>query len=283
MSEQAIAGRLRELHAAGGFWAERWGRAGDPPAGLAGLVPVAPAELAADEAAHPPFGTWRSPRRWVRVGVPTRPSPIEMLVFSADDLAREARIGARTLARAGLAPGLRETNTLPGGLATPGSLVVGDAVEALGALDMPVGPIDAEAPRAIACDFWSRVRPDFAVVDVAGARALAGIAAGHGGSVEALGICAVALLTDLRDPEPEVPALGVPVRRIVGLAEAFSLLAVREDDGLFHPPADEVACEIVDGRLLVTTLGHGAALVRFDTGVRAEPTTGGAGSGFRLV
>ncbi|HZR81801.1 MAG TPA: hypothetical protein VFD92_11945 [Candidatus Binatia bacterium] len=287
---EGLAGHLRELFESGGFWRERWERAGisAPPRTLDGLPIVRPADLAADEAAHPPYGSWRRRADLVRVGVPARPSPLEMLVFSASDLEREARVGARALAGAGLRPGMRATNTLPGGLPTPGSLVVGDAVEALGALDMPVGPVDADASRATAFDFWSRVRPDFAVLDVAGARALAALLAEQRKAASALGLAGIALVTDVRDPEPEVPSFDVGVRRIVGLAEAFSLLAAQEDDGAFYPPSDEVVVEIAAGELVVTALRHSAALARYAPGARAEiveraGADGRREPGFRLL
>lgn len=268
----AIARRLAALWEQDGFWRERWRRAGfaRAPESLERLAPLKIEELAADEQAHPPYGSWRAARSFVRVGVPARPSALEMLVFTADDLAAESRVGALALSAAGLAPGGRATNAFAGGLMTPGSLVVGDATQELGALDMPVGPISAQGPRDVAFDFWQRVKPDFAVLDPAGMRDLASLLADKHTSARELGIRAVALVTDLRDGTPEVPDLGVPVTRIVGLAEAFSLLAACDAHGTYVAPGDEVVLEVVDGELLVTTLRHSAALVRYATGVRAE-------------
>jgi hypothetical protein len=290
MQTELLRAHLAELFGAGGFWTDRWRRAGltAAPQSLGALPIVTPEELAADEAAHPPYGRWRRAADFVRVGVPARPGPLELVVFSAADLARESRVGARVLAAAGLAPGMRETNTLPGGLPTPGSLVVGDAAEALGALDMPVGPIEAEGPRATAYDFWSRVRPDFAVLDAAGARALAALVAEKGTSAAALGLSGAAIVTDVRDGEPEIPDLGLPCRRVVGLAEAFSLLAARAEDGAFYPPPEEVVVEVVDGRLVLTVVAHSAALTRYAPGARAEIARrdGASGTpeiGFRLI
>lgn len=264
--------RLAALWEQDGFWRERWRRAGlsRAPETLDGLAPLRIDELAADERAHLPYGSWRAAKSFVRVGVPARPSALEMLVFTAADLEAEARVGAIALAAAGLAPGGRETNTFPGGLVTPGSLVVGDAAQALGALDMPVGQIGAAGPRDVAFDFWQRVKPDFAVLDPAGARDLASLLAEKGTDANGLGIRAAAIVTDLRDPEPEVPDLGVPTTRIVGLAEAFSLLATRDGEGVYAAPGDEVIVEVLDGELVLTTLTHAAALVRFAPGVRAD-------------
>lgn len=289
-SDTAIESRLAELFARPGFWQERWRAAGHAtaPASLRDLPIVTPEELAREEREHPPFGSWRATGSFVRVGWTLAPRALEALFFSAGDLEREAAVGARSLAAAGLEPGWRETNTLPGGLATPGSLLIGDAAESLGSLDMPVGPLDKAPARATALDFWSRVRPDFAVLDAAGAADLAALLAGEKTSARDIGLRAAALVSDLRDPEPEVPELGVPLTRIVGLAEAFSLLAAQSSDGAFFPPADEVHCEVLDGELVLTTLHHSAALVRYAPGVRARPAgagTAGGGpqaSGFRF-
>lgn len=282
--EETIAGRLRSLFEAGGFWSERWRRAGlaRPPRALSEVPIATPGDLAADEAQHPPYGRWRAcSDGFVRVGVPRWASPLELVVFTAGDLEREARVGASALGAAGLVVGMRETNTLPGGLPTPGSLIVGDAAQTLGALDMPVGPIEAEAPRAAAYDFWCRVRPDFAALDLAGARALAALLADKGTSAPALGLRAIALVTDVREPEPELPDLGLPVHRLIGLAEAFALLAARAVDGRFYPPAGEVVAEVLDGQLVLTTLQHSAALVRYAPGVRARSTQRAAAGGLR--
>jgi hypothetical protein len=268
----AVARRLADLFARDGFWRERWRRAGldRAPESLDGLEPVRIEDLAEDERAHPPYGSWRAATSFVRVGVPARDSALEMLVFTTDDLANEARVGAIALAAAGLAPGGRETNAFAGGLATPGSLVVGDSAQALGALDMPVGPIAAAGPRDTAFDFWQRVKPDFAVLDPAGVRDLASLLEEKKTTASDLGLRAAALVTDLRDPAPEVPDLGVPVTRIVGLAEAFSLLAAADAHGTFTAPGSEVLLEVQDGELLITTLRHSAALVRYAPGVRAR-------------
>jgi len=273
-----VARRLALLYERSAFWRERWRAGGHdlPPESLDDLRPLRAEELAADERARPPYGAWRAASDFVRVGVPRRPSPLEMLVFTPDDLEREARAGAVALSAAGLAPGGRETNTLPGGLPTPGSLIVGDAAQALGALDMPVGPLAGPA-REVAFDFWQRVNPDFAVVDEAGAGDLAALLAEKETTASAVGIRAVAVLSDLRDPPSALPPLGVPVARIAGLAEAFSMLAVSEADGIWVVPRDEVVVEVVDDELLVTTLHHSAALVRYATGVRARLVAAPAG------
>jgi len=278
LSAPDVARRLGVLFRQSAFWRERWRAAGfdRAPESLDGLAPLRADELAADEGAHPPYGTWRAASDFVRVGVPRHPSPLGMLVFTPDDLEREARVGSVALAAAGLAPGGRETNSLPGGLPTPGSLIVGDAAQALGALDMPVGPLAGPA-RDVAFDFWQRVKPDFAIVDQAGAGDLAALLAEKGTTAKEIGIRAIAVLSDLRDPPAPLPPLGVPVARIAGLAEAFSLLAVCDADGVWVAPRDEVVVEVLDGELVITTLHHSAALVRYATGTRARLVSPPAG------
>jgi hypothetical protein len=271
-AEDVIARRLAELHARPGFWRERWRAAGhtSAPETLHDLPIVTPEELTADERAHPPYGSWRASEQCVRVGIPATPRVLDTVFFTADDLDREASAGARALAAAGLDPGRRETNVLAGGLVTPGSLLVGDAAERLGSLDMPVGGLDKPAARAVAFDFWARVRPDFLVIDAAGGADFMTLLAEHRTSAAAIGIACAAVVADLRDGEPVVPDLGVPVTWIGGLAEAFSLMASRDRDGVFAAPPGEVFCEVLDGRLIVTTLHHSAALVRYAPGVRAR-------------
>src|SRR5438046_693156 len=102
------------------------------------------ADLVRDQLAHPPHGTRRPPGAAppVRLGVSGSGVELLVLAWSAADLARERAAGTRLLTRLGVAPGMRVANTLPGALATPGSLLLGDVVEELGALDVPLGPVD---------------------------------------------------------------------------------------------------------------------------------------------
>jgi phenylacetate-coenzyme A ligase PaaK-like adenylate-forming protein len=269
---RAIEERLVELWERPGFWRERWRSAGlaRAPLRLEELPIVKPEELADDERSRPPYGTWRSASPVVRVGWPVVERPLEAVFFTTEDLTREAAAGARALATAGLAAGTRETNTLPGGLATPGSLIVGDAAQQLGALDMPVGSLATRAARDTAFDFWSRVRPDFAVLDESGAHDLRTLLDERATDAARVGLRAAAIVTDLRDPEPSLPELGISLTRIVGLPEAFGLLAARGADGVYVPPREEVWAEVIDGELVLTTLHHSAALVRYAPGVRAR-------------
>src|SRR5881628_3210847 len=95
-------------------------------------------DLVCDQRTHPPHGT-RPPGAAppVRLGVSGSGAELLVLAWSAAELARERAAGVRVLARLGVAPGMRVANTLPGALATPGSLLLGDVVEELGARVTP--------------------------------------------------------------------------------------------------------------------------------------------------
>src|SRR5439155_687203 len=117
--------------------------------------------------AHPPHGTRRPPGAAppVRLGVSGSGAELLVLAWSAADLARERVAGTRVLARLGVAPGMRVANTLPGALATPGSLLLGDVVEELSALDVPLGAVEDAAAARQAWDLVERVTPDVIVLD----------------------------------------------------------------------------------------------------------------------
>src|SRR5437764_10082665 len=126
------------------------------------------ADLLRDQRAHPPLGTHRS-RAAVRAGVAGTGETLLVLAWSAAELARERAAGVRLLRRLGVAPGMRVANTLPGALATPGSLLLGDVVEELGALDVPLGQVDGAAAARQVWELVDRVTPDVTVLDDASA------------------------------------------------------------------------------------------------------------------
>src|SRR5881396_3946106 len=125
------------------------------------------ADLVRDQLAHPPHGTGRPPGAAppVRLGVSGSGAELLVLAWSAADLARERAAGTRVLARLGVAPGMRVANTLAGALATPGSLLLGDVVEELGALDVPLGAVEDPAAARSAWELVERVTPDVIVLD----------------------------------------------------------------------------------------------------------------------
>jgi hypothetical protein len=101
----------------------------------------------------------------VRLGSCERAGATMVVPFTADDLERIATYGARALGEAGVAAGMRVANTLEGGLETPGSLILGDALERLGALDVPLGPAyDEHAAKALAA-LTRRIDAQVVIVD----------------------------------------------------------------------------------------------------------------------
>src|SRR5438067_9992035 len=117
-------------------------------------------DLLRDQLAHP-----RGSRAAVRVGVSGTGETLLVLAWSEAELARERAAGVRLFRRLGVAPGTRVANTLPGALATPGSLLLGDVVEELGALDVPLGAVEDAAAARQAWDLVERVTPDVIVLD----------------------------------------------------------------------------------------------------------------------
>src|SRR5438128_1271418 len=92
-----------------------------------------------------------------------------LLAWSPATLARERAAGGRLLRRLGVGAGIRVANCLPGALATPGALLLGDVVEELGALDVPLGALDTEAAARTAWQLIDRVEPAVVVLDAASA------------------------------------------------------------------------------------------------------------------
>src|SRR5215470_18582389 len=117
---------------------------GDVATAIAALPLTHRRDLVRDQLDHPPFGLRRcgdgAPP--TRVGITGSADTLLVLAWSPGDLEREIAAGARLLRRLGVAPAVRVANTLPGALATPGALLVGDVVEHLGALDVPLGVVD---------------------------------------------------------------------------------------------------------------------------------------------
>ncbi|HJQ83887.1 MAG TPA: hypothetical protein VKA21_07425 [Candidatus Binatia bacterium] len=122
------------------------------------------ADLLPDQLAHPPLGTRRAGEHPVRAGATGTGDDLLVLAWSAAELARERAAGTRVLRRLGVGPGMRIANTLPGALATPGSLLFGDVVEELGALDVPLGTVEDAAAARAAWELFDRVRPDVLVL-----------------------------------------------------------------------------------------------------------------------
>ncbi|MGH7896086.1 MAG: hypothetical protein ACREQL_15545 [Candidatus Binatia bacterium] len=117
------------------------------------------ADLVADQLASPPWGrhgfTPEDPP--VRVGATGSGTSLLLLGWTAAQLAEEVAAGARLFRTLGIGPGMRVANTLPGALVTPGALLVGDVIEAIGALDVPLGVVETEEAAKPAWDLFDRV------------------------------------------------------------------------------------------------------------------------------
>jgi phenylacetate-CoA ligase len=243
---------------------------------LAAYPPLSGADVAAEVEAHPPFGRFQlHPEPLIRAGLATaalpRPTPT---AWTRADLDAEAQLGARALRRAGLVARGRSSDCLEGGLVTPGTLAVTDALDALDGLALPVGPVIAAAALQRAAEVWEIVRPQMLIVDAASLAFLHGAGAYPRPRVFAV------LLTPA-DAAELAAAPRADVRRIFSVPQVCTFVAgeCAARDG-FHVAEDAVLAEIVDdagaprpdgaaGRLLLTALTRSLALLRFDTGLRA--------------
>lgn len=244
---------------------------------LTDVAPLTGAALADEVERHPPFGRFQlEPEPLIRAALATaavpRPTPI---AWTRADLDREAALGARALRRVGLGPRGRSSDCLAGGLVTPGTLAVADALDALDALALPVGPVTDDAALARVTEVWEIVRPQVLIAD---ARSLAYLErAPSFARPEAV----VALLTP--DDADALAAPAVPdVYRILAVPQVATWVAGEcPAHAGYHLADDAVLAEVVDaagvplapgepGRLLLTTLARSLTLLRFDTGLGAR-------------
>jgi phenylacetate-CoA ligase len=238
--------------------------------------PLRAADFAAEVEAHPPFGRFQlRAAPFIRAGLAIaglpRPTPT---AWTRADLDAEAQLGARALRRAGLAARARSSDCLEGGLITPGTLAISDALDALDALALPVGPVTSAAALQRAAEVWEIVGPEMLIADAASLDFLYAAAA----YPRPRGF--VALLTPA-----EAGALAAPARadvyRIFSVPQVCTFAAgeCAAHDG-FHLAEDALLAEITDerdapqpdgapGHLLLTTLERSLTLLRFDTGLRA--------------
>jgi hypothetical protein len=194
----------------------------------------------------------------IRLGACERSGRTIVVTFTAADLERAAATGARAFAAAGIEPGMKVANTLEGGLETPGSLIVGDALERLRALDVPLGPVrDEKTAKTIA-----------AMIDRLGVDVLIGDARSAG-----------ALLRELRAAPPrswrgtlwlgaERPAedFGGWWRRWISLPEVSVFLAVECGRGSLHLDPD-VHLEMRAGAPRLSSLAGDAPLLAYEAGM----------------
>jgi phenylacetate-CoA ligase len=273
MRDKALEALLAEIRCnRDGFYASRNGTANR----LADLPLLSPADLLTEITGYPPFGRLQlRPEPPIRAGLATacvpRPAPI---FWSQRDLDAEAQLGARAFWRAGLRPRGRSSDCLDGGLVTPGTLAIADALDALDALALPVGPVTSAAALERVREVWKTLQPrvlilaadSFAFLDGTGALA---------------DVTAIVLLTPEQDESLAAPSRS-NVYRILSIPLACTFLAgeCEAHDG-YHVAEDAVAVEILDpsgtplpdgarGRLVISTLNRSAAVLRLDSGMRAS-------------
>jgi phenylacetate-coenzyme A ligase PaaK-like adenylate-forming protein len=237
-------------------------------------------DLLCDQLDHLPLGTRRfaDAAHPVRLGITGSGDTLLVLAWSAADLARERAAGARLLGSLGIRAGMRVANTLPGALATPGSLLLGDVIEEIGALDVPLGAIDGEAAAGAAWDLIDRVEPTVLVLDATSGGALLE-ATPPGGRPWWRGIVWLRGLNAIEPPA--VPSFDGWQRTWLAVPEATSFVAGSCGSGRFH--VDEgVLAEVADaytgdavspgceGTLVLTPLGVDMPLIRYASGLTAR-------------
>lgn len=243
---------------------------------LASHPPLSGEELSKEVADHPPFGRLQLiAGQPLRAGLTTTavpwPTPI---VWTESDLRLDAKLGARCFWRAGLRPRGRSSDCLDGGLVTPGTLAITDALDTLDALALPVGPIKDEAALKRAQEVWGIVKPQVLICGADSFRFL------HSRSRRPAPVL-VTLLTP-HDAAPLGAARQADTYRIFSLPQAGTFIAgeCSAHNG-YHIAEDAFLAEIVHahskpvpdgtiGRLLLTTLKRSFTLVRFDTGLDAS-------------
>jgi hypothetical protein len=171
---------------------------------------------------------------------------------------------------------MRVANTLAGALVTPGCLLLGDVVEAIGALDVPLGVIESEAAAKPAWELFDRVQATVLVAEPGPATTAFFAAAPRADRPWWQGIVWLSR-GGAATPVPPPPGFGGWQRTWLAVAEATSFVAASCPAGGFHA-AGGVAVEIVDGELAV---GPG----RYASGLRARAVATcpcGAGPAFAL-
>lgn len=242
------------------------------------------ADLVRDQLAHPPLGSMRAPGASapVRAGVSGSGKDLLVLAWSANDLERERAAGVRLLTQLGLGPQMRIANALPGALTTPGSLLLGDVVQDLGGLDVPLGAVESEAAAKQAWTLIDLVEPAVIVLNTPSALQLFGAAPackrpwwkgivwlqidGDGGGTPAVG---------------EAAGFTGWERTWLAVPEVTSFLAVSCSKQRFHLDG-RVAVEVVDratgqptanndvGDLAITALDMETSLRRYLSRVRGR-------------
>ena len=221
------------------------------------------ATLVAGQLSRPPWGEhgFAADDPPVRIGVTGSGADLLLLGWTARGLAAEIAAGAALLARLGIRPGMRVANTLPGALVTPGSLLVGDVNEAIGALDVPLGVIETAAAARPAWELFDRIEATVLIVEPGPGATTFFAAAPPTPRPSWQGIVWLSR-GGAAAPVPPPPGFTGWQRTWLAVAEATSFAGGSCVRGAFHA-ADALATEVVDGELVV-----GAK--RFSSGLRAR-------------
>ncbi len=243
------------------------------------------ADIVRDQLTRPPFGARRFEGLPVRVGITGSGETLVLLAWSPADLARERTAGTRVLRRLGVRPSMRVANALPGALATPGSLLLGDVVEELGGLDVPLGDVTTEAEARRAWELFDRVEPDVLVLEPRTAGALlAAVPAGRRPWWKGL----VWLRCPASAERVSIPAAAGFAgwgRTWLAVPEVASFVAGSCPAGRFHVDESvraEVIEEAIDaplppgrtGMLALAALGESAPSLRYASGLAARIAAG---------
>ncbi len=246
------------------------------------ITPTRHAELVADQLAHLPFGSRRGSDAAapVRAGVSGSGDSLLVLTWTEHDLARERAAGAQLFRRLGLQPGMRVANALAGALVTPGALLVGDVVDELGALDVPLGEVRTEAAARSAWALVDRVEAQVLILDAASAAPLFA----HMPAKERPWWTGILWLDDGNPGTAPANFTGWQ-RRWIAVPQVTSFVAGSCDAGHYHA-GDDVIAECVDGALTVSVCDRDDSVVRFVSERAArtiEACACGAGAGFALA
>jgi len=239
-------------------------------------APVTRDWLVRDQLARLPWGSRAFPPDAppVRVGATGTGDGLLLLGWAASELARERAAGARLLAALGVAPGMRVANTLPGALATPGALLLGDVVEELGALDVPLGTPDTEAAARGGWALADRVACDVLVLDPATAPAFL---AARLDAPRPWWKGVVWLRTETSPAPPALDGFTGWQRTWLALPEATSFVAGSCAAGRFHPvPGADVSVD--DGRLVAAVPAGPRPPLAYRSALAARPAACGCGA-----
>jgi hypothetical protein len=261
---------LRRIAAGGPSYYERLldGHGADS---FTALPPTRYEDLVRDQLDQPPQGSRRPAAAPppVRAGWLRDEGRLLVLTWTAADLAQERACGVRILSALGVTAGMRVANTLPGALATPGSLLLGDILEDIGALDVPLGIVETEAQAKQAWDLVDRVEPQVLVVESDQARLFLEMAPDRPRRWWQ------GILWVRREHSPAPPSLPAKLgfdgwqNTCLSVPLARSFAAAQCDSGRFHFDASLLPERVSEGdgksEILLTTLTGDTPLLRYRT------------------